>query len=133
MNLRKDHSCEIVLNICIVVCVIVSGTDYMVYAFLNNEDNKLNIIIDWTVYIYCCIHLKHVANDVLVRSSMKSATSCVKQRELYDSVSREKHEHKLYSRVAPSVCMFQCRLHYTWQCCCSDVIYVPMCGLSLPL
>jgi hypothetical protein len=24
-------------------------------------------------------------------------------------------------------------LHYTWQCCCSDVIYVPMCGLSLPL
>ena len=97
----------------------------------------LNVIIyiDWAVYIYCCIHIhvKHVATDVLVRSSMKSATSCVMQRELYDSVIREKHEHKLCSRVAPIVCVFQCRLHSAEQCCCSQVIYLPMCGWPLPL
>lgn len=126
MNLRKDHSCETMFYTRIVGCVIVNDHDYIVYASPNNVNNKLYTIIDWAVYSYCCIHLKHVATDVLVRSSMKSATSCVKQRELYDSVSREKHEHKLCSRVAPSVCMFQCRLHCTGRLCCSEVIYVPM-------
>ena len=29
----------------------LSGNDYMVYAFLNNKDNKLNITVDWTVYV----------------------------------------------------------------------------------
>ena len=59
------------------------------------------------------INFKHVAIDVLVRSSMKSATKCVMQCDLYDSVSQEIIERILCSRITPSVCMFQCQLHST--------------------
>ena len=67
---------------------------------------------------------KHVAIDVLVRSSMKSATKCVMQCDLYDSVSQEIIERILCTRVIRSVCMFQCLQYKTVQ---HDVTECLMC------
>ena len=52
--------------------------------------------------------LKCVVIDVLVRSSMKSATKCIMQCDLCDAGNLQPHQRVLCSRIVPSVCRFQC-------------------------
>lgn len=56
-----------------------------------------------------CIIFQHVAIDVLVRSSMKSATKCDMLCDLYDSANLNKLELILSNLMNMSVYIVQCR------------------------